>query len=709
MKRTLLSLSVMTLLVVGVAAGDVPAADVSAAKATSDAGPAVADATESDSGDARKLSERLVYSVERTPEAPFNTARAVEVITFDEIERRAGMSLFDLLQNKAGIYLTRNGGPGGSAVVRGLAGKQVLILMDGVKVNNAAWRDSTREYLALIDINQVERVELVRGVVSVLGTESLGGVINIISRKGPAGGQQLSGSIGARYASGSRRLQTPVEVAIGWERFKLNAGATFLTGGDIRPGGGVANQVADHESRAAHLNGQYFLSADKTLSFGHQWYELRDAHLSSATLLSFHTGPNDLALSWLSYQDLQPHGPIDSLKLTVYANRQSEQSRISIRFPTTDVQTEESDTLYGGNIELGSFFGSHHLLYGIDYSTEQISTGAITYDRTRQLSSSVRGPLMDGAGYRTAGIYLNDHFDVTKWVTASAGVRYGVFSSSGDELLGAAPLSLESSKSDLTSSASVVFHATPNLNIMVNAMRGFRAPNLDDISRAGNGRGGYEVPNPDAEAERVMSYEGGLKYQSSRWSASAFYFRNTLTNLLFRAPSTLNGLPYVDLNGNGKRDPSERPVIKNVNVGRGIITGFETDASLIVSPTLTLFGNYTRTRGTDTINNVPFRGIPPAFGTLGGRWLTTRPFLPWAEVTYGFASKQDRLSPTEAQENTGGTPDYGVWNIRGGATLAERFRVTVGIENLLDEEYRYHGSPILEPGRQLVVSTQYRF
>lgn len=708
MKRNQWGLAVMMLLAVGASAdGTAPAVKEStAAEASSTAG-----AAESGSSDSRKLGERLVYAVERTPEAPFNTARAVEVITFDEIERRAGMSLFDLLQNKAGIYLARNGAPGGSAVVRGLAGKQVLILMDGVKVNNAAWRDSAREYLALIDINQIERVELVRGVVSVLGTESLGGVINIITRKGPAGSQLFSGSIGARYASGSSRLQTPVEVAIGSERFRINAGATYLTSGDVRPGGGGAAQTGTHDSRAAHVNGQYFVSAEKTLSFGHQWYELRDAaYVTPATLLSLGAGPADLALSWLSYQDLQPHGPIDSLKVTAYANRQSERTEVSVRFPTLDVQSDESDTLYGGNIELGSFFGSHHLLYGIDYSTERLSTGSTVYDRTRQSSSPDRGDLMDGSGYRTAGIYVNDHFDMTKWVTASAGVRYGVFSSSGDELLGAEPLSLESSKSDVTSSASLMFHATPNLNVMVNAMRGFRAPNLDDISRAGHGRAGFEVPNAAAEAERVMSYEGGLKYQSSRWSASAFYFRNALTNLLVRVPSTLNGLPYFDQNGNGRRDPSERPVIKNQNVGRGVITGFETEASLNLSPALMLFGNYTKTRGTDTINNVPFAGIPPAFGTLGGHWLTTRPFLPWAEVTYGFASRQDRISPVEAATlPAGGTPAYGVWNIRGGATLAERVRLTVGIENLLNETYRYHGSDILEPGRQVVVSTQYRF
>src|SRR6266536_5488154 len=126
-----------------------------------------------DTPTARELSEGLIYSVDRVPERAFDTARAVEVITISERWRKSGMSLSDVLQHEVGISVINVDAPGGLPAVRGLNGKQVMLLIDGVKVNNTTWRGSGKDYLGLVDLAQIERIEIVRGVVSVLGTESL--------------------------------------------------------------------------------------------------------------------------------------------------------------------------------------------------------------------------------------------------------------------------------------------------------------------------------------------------------------------------------------------------------------------------------------------------------------------------------------------------------------------------------------------------------
>src|SRR3954452_16940227 len=150
---------------------------------------------------ARELSEGLIYSVDRVPERAFDTARAVEVITVREVWRKSGMSLAEVLQHEAGVSVINYDAPGGVPIVRGLHGKQVLVLIDGVKVNDTMWRSASKDYLGIVDLSQIERIEIVRGVVSVLGTESLGGVINIITRKGPPGTETFGGTIGTRYAT----------------------------------------------------------------------------------------------------------------------------------------------------------------------------------------------------------------------------------------------------------------------------------------------------------------------------------------------------------------------------------------------------------------------------------------------------------------------------------------------------------------------------
>jgi len=145
-----------------------------------------------------KLSEDLIYSVDRTPERLFETPRSVSVITIDDLWRKNGRSLADILANEAGIIVTMNQYSSASPVVRGLSGKQVQILIDGIKINNSIY-GTTQEYLNFIDPSMIERIEVVRGVVSVLGTESLGGVVNIITRKGPAGGEEFGGAAVSCY------------------------------------------------------------------------------------------------------------------------------------------------------------------------------------------------------------------------------------------------------------------------------------------------------------------------------------------------------------------------------------------------------------------------------------------------------------------------------------------------------------------------------
>src|SRR5687767_1933498 len=145
MKRILACLAALLLLAFAISAEDTT---------TSNSGPAETDA-DSESNDARRLSEGLIYAVDRTPEHPFDTPRAVEVITIDEIWRKSGMTLSDVLVEVPGLFMQQTNFSGGAPIIRGQMGKQVLILVDGVKVNNSTWRSASKEYLNIFDLSQI--------------------------------------------------------------------------------------------------------------------------------------------------------------------------------------------------------------------------------------------------------------------------------------------------------------------------------------------------------------------------------------------------------------------------------------------------------------------------------------------------------------------------------------------------------------------------
>lgn len=131
--------------------------------------------------------EPLLVTASRTGNSPVSIASS-SLITREQIERQQAGSVPELLQRLAGVSVTSNGGRGKNTAVsiRGSSDKQVLVLIDGLRIGSAT---SGSAALQNIPVEQIERIEIVRGPRSSLyGSEAMGGVIQIFTRRGGADG-----------------------------------------------------------------------------------------------------------------------------------------------------------------------------------------------------------------------------------------------------------------------------------------------------------------------------------------------------------------------------------------------------------------------------------------------------------------------------------------------------------------------------------------
>jgi hemoglobin/transferrin/lactoferrin receptor protein len=665
---------------------------------------------------------RLVYSVNRTPERPFDTARAVQVITAEDIWRKNARTVPELLMNETGLFVQQTNYGGGSPIIRGLMGKQIVILVDGVRLNNATFRFGPLQYLNTIDINAVERIEIVRGVESVLGSDSLAGLINVILKKGPAGGanQAVGGAVSTRLATADDSAAGHAEIFGRIDKFRYTFGTTYRNTGDFQAGGDLGLQrEAGYDEWAVAMSAEYAVSPTRTLFMRyHTMAQDKVPGASrSATTAYLINDPQDLHLLTVEYQDLTKQRLYDQLQITAYYNRQTE-GQIEIRSTARDVERRnwDSDDAFGGSLQMASFLGaSQRLIYGLDFTSERIRSYRNDVNVVTGATALNRGKFTDRASYETAAVYVQDHFDLTKWLTPSVGVRYGRTSAAGTENSKVAVLDLSSSQTGLTGSASVVAHVAPAINVVASVTRGFRPPNIDDLSRYDerSGSQGIEVPNPDLDPERSFTYDVGVKASSARVDASAFYYHSKLTDLHDRRPGIFEGLDYFDINGNGIRDGADQPVLQRVNVGRATIRGVELDARCRFSTAWWLDGNFAATRGEDHVLNEPLSRIPPAFGRLTLRWSppAARRRM-WSEASYTFAAAQRRVSTRDKGDvriGASGTDGFDVFGVRGGFDVVRQVRVTVGLENITDAAYKYHTSGVPRPGRQFMLGTEFRF
>ncbi|MCX7886071.1 MAG: TonB-dependent receptor [Verrucomicrobiae bacterium] len=237
--------------------------------------------------------------------------------------------------------------------------------------------------------------------------------------------------------------------------------------------------------------------------------------------------------------------------------------------------------------------------------------------------------------------------------------------------------------------------------------QGFRAPNLSELTHLDIARSGeIETAAPGLRPEQFITGEIGLKTHYHNLEAEFSYYYTDIEDMIVRAPTGkfIGGLAEVT-----KR-----------NAGKGYLHGIELNARYRFLPQWTLFGWLTwmegKVDGFPTSAPVPqteyLSRAMPLSGEIGVRWETENKKF-WAEAITLMADKADKLSSGDLRDTQrippGGTPSYIVATLRAGWRINPHADLSVAVENILDKEYRVHGSGVNEPRRNFLVALTAKF
>ncbi|MDX1379530.1 MAG: TonB-dependent receptor plug domain-containing protein, partial [Xanthomonadales bacterium] len=135
-----------------------------------------------ESWDTERSLETVVVTATRIERSALDVAEAISVVSADDVERRAPDVLAELLRGVPGAFFQQTTPGQAIPIIRGLKGSQVLHLVDGMRLNNAFFRDAPNQYLALVDSYAMRRTELVRGSApSLYGADAMGGVVQVLT------------------------------------------------------------------------------------------------------------------------------------------------------------------------------------------------------------------------------------------------------------------------------------------------------------------------------------------------------------------------------------------------------------------------------------------------------------------------------------------------------------------------------------------------
>jgi hemoglobin/transferrin/lactoferrin receptor protein len=701
-----------------------------------------------------------VISANRSSQARSAVAQQVTILKRTEIEQINAQTTADLIQNSGAAFVQKSQQGGGSPVLRGFEASRVLLVVDGVRMNNAIYRSGHLQNIITMDNAALERAEIIFGPAStVYGSDALGGAICFYT-KNPvfaAEGEGLKTTGGAffRYGTANSEKAVHADISLAGQRFGSFTSVSFSHFGDLRMGEqeGSAPFFGLREFYAERINGQDSLvrnsdpyvqkfsgyrqgdflqkfvwkpndGSSHTFNFQlstsndiPRYDRLTDPGSGGEGLrfAEWHYGPQDriLAAYKLSLNEL---GWFDG-GLRVTASYQNlEESRHDRRFGNANRNNRaEQIGVWGFESEAQKNWGRQSLRIGLDgqhndvQSTafqENIETGAVSPLSTRYPDG--------GSTMWTAATFATHSWQPRgsdAW-TFSEGLRVGYTGLKAnflDKEFFPFPYDEATQNTPVASgSLGAVWNGAKGWRVAMNAATGFRVPNVDDLSKVFDSQpGSVIVPNPDVEPEKTLNLDlnvtrniaGRLRWENVVWFTA-------LRDAIVTDDFLFNGQDSILYDGELSR------VLANQNKQKANLWGFSSNLEADILPVLAAYGsiNYTRGRvqeeeGGDT----PLDHIPPLYGRLGARWHTARANVE-GFVLFNGKKPMDEYSDS-GEDNpqyapADGMPAWFTLNLRGGYHFGKKLALQIGIDNLLNVQYRTFASGINGPGRNFWLTAR---
>ncbi|RIJ50838.1 TonB-dependent receptor [Maribellus luteus] len=649
-----------------------------------------------------QLNKSIVVTATGNERLSFQTPDAVSVITGQELKNNAPRSMAEALIGATGVWMQKTNHGGGSPFVRGLTGNQTLLLIDGIRLNNAIFRYGPNQYFNTIDVFSVDRVEVIRGKGSVMyGSDALGGVINVLTRTPQyTSGQSCFGSRGQlKYMNKGMEKSGLGEVLYETKNFAISGSANYKDFGDIYAGGSLNyERPSAYDENGFNLKAKARFSENWQITSALQYLRQNNVgrydQVAQRGYLLYRYDPQIHRLAYVKVERYSENNWFRKVKLTL-SNQLSDETRKKQKENST-IFTQESDLIKTNGIllECNSLIQKNwEAISGAEFYADKVESGKTTTDLATGSQTPSRGLYPDGSGMQNFGLF-SQHSIKHKNLQLNFGGRFNTFQiRSSDNEFGEIKLKPNS----LVGNISLQYFSSPTQQFIVSAHSAFRAPNINDISTFGSFDYGIEIPSSDLSPEKTFTVEGGYKKSAEQFSMAFTAFNTRLKDQIVRVESTYKGEEFID----GER------VYKKANVAKSNIVGLEFESGFQLNRRLAIINNLTWLYGKDLENDEPMRRIPPLNGKLALQYSQAGIF---GETELLFASPQDRLSSGDIDDHRipeGGTPGWSILNFKTGYTW-DKISVNVGLQNILNKAYRIHGSGVDGYGRSFWMSFQFK-
>lgn len=702
--------------------------------------------------------QEVVVSASRFEEKKKDVSQKIQVIGSKELQNMNQSSTADVLANSGNVMVQKSQLGGGSPIIRGFETNKVLIVVDGIRMNNAIYRGGHLQNVITLDNSIMDRVEIVFGPGSVVyGSDALGGVMSFTT-KNPTLSYSDKAVVKAnaytRYMSAVNGYAAHANVSVGGKKFGSLTSFTFSQFGDLKQGANREPFVGNFGARPWYVqqfNGKdsMVMNADTNLQVGsgYSQYDLLQKFLfkqnehvkhtvnfqysSSSninrydrlTLMSgskprfgeWYYGPQKRLLASYSLELSKSTKLYDKARF-IFGYQQIEESRVDRRFQKVAQNNRiENLDILTANLDFAKQIGKNEIRYGLEGWYNKVNSTAFVKD----IETGIESPLdtryaSGGATMSSFAIYATHTLEISEKLILNDGLRFsnvGLNAKFTDTTFFNFPFkSAKQTNNALNGNIGLIYMPTEECRITTVVSTGFRAPNVDDLSKVFESTpGNINVPNPDLKPEYTYNGEIGISNLFGEWltaAATGYYtlYRNALTVQDF----TFEGQDSIMYGGQMSK------VVATTNANKAYLYGLELAVNGKVNKNVSLYAtyNYTHARIVTDTTAIPLDHIPPAFGKFGVQ-ISDNKFRADLFVNYAAWKRIADYNPSgednQAYALPEGMPSWYTINARVSYQFNKYLGLQVACENILDRNYRVFASNISAPGRNFIVTLRGSF
>ena len=708
-----------------------------------------------DTSDVESFDEILV-SAQRFDQKRKDSPRQIEVLSSKRLLELQPATLGDALINSGKVFVQKSQMGGSSPILRGFEASRVLMVVDGVRMNNATYRAGHLQDIITIDPFILDKMEVNFGSGSTLfGSDALGGVLYFKTKEATLGAKKISPYANVRYLSVNSGMVVNGGVQIQFPKIGLILNATSSNFGDLQMGknsyydadpnfGLMPKYVTQMNNRDTVVNNedpyvqkgtgykQLDLFGKLTVKTGIFMHTLNFQKSSSDLIPRYdRISENKNGLFTYGRWDYTPQnrdylayqlkfGSDNHMNRFTLAHQNTEVGRVIRNFGAITERTElDRVTMNTYNFDRHDVIGNFTLNTGIEYVTNDVTSKGTNKKITDNTESVTKARYSDsGANTKSWSVFTQAIYNIVSTGT----VVQGGFRITGYELVAnfstLNPWKLPYSNIQFSNIApSFDFGITQllanHLMLKGSVNQAFRNPNIDDMTKVFDSKKGVKllVPNDQLQPEISITKDLGLVYTlSNKFMFELGMFHSNVSNLLLDQKGSLNGKDSLVYDG------VNTPVYQVTNVAIAQISGtyFNIKARLykdlwINASATTTSGVYRK--GHDSLAQ-PLDHIPPVYGQVSMRWNGK---LWFAELQTLFNDRKDARDYSNSGEDNAdknpviGNPAWQIYNLRAGYSHKSGLSVQLAFENLLDLRYRYFASGVTAGGRSVGCTLSYKF